>query len=361
MDKKFLSAIIVSASLFGISAPVAKLLVRDIPPIALAGLLYLGTFIGLSIYFLVRKLITNNSYKREAPLEKKDFIWLAGATLAGGIIAPISMMTGLTFISGFSASLLLNLEGLATAIIAVLFFGENAGKRLWMALICMTIAGVFISWQPTLGNFNVLGPLLIVVAMICWGIDNNLTRNISDKDPIQIAIIKGFVAGIVSLSLGMALGWRMSFNSGILFALLLGALSYGISLVLFIYALKGLGASRTGLFFSFAPFIGAVVSLIILKEWIGWVMFPAIVFMIIGIWLISSEKHLHLHKHKSTIHTHSHTHTDGHHLHNHPETFSGQHIHQHTHNDMIHAHPHLPDTHHRHKHEVFGEGEGIPK
>lgn len=317
---------------------------------ALAGLLYFGAFIGLSLYSLWTRKKTIDPNKKAEPLEKKDIPWLAGAVLTGGIIGPISLMMGLTLVSGFSASLLLNLEGVATAMIAIIFFKENGGKRIWLALACMAIAGVFLTWDPDQGKFNIVGPLLIIFAMVCWGIDNNLTRNISDKDPMQIAKIKGLVAGTFSLSLALILGMKISLDITIAFALLLGSFSYGISLVFFIKALKGLGSSRTGAFFSFAPFIGAITSIIILREWIGWVMFPAIVFMIIGIWLINSEKHSHLHIHKPIIHIHSHVHTNMHHLHEHPGTVHEPHTHEHTHIEITHNHIHWPDTYHRHEH-----------
>ncbi|MBU4189729.1 MAG: DMT family transporter [Candidatus Thermoplasmatota archaeon] len=341
--------IIISASLFGISTPLAKILVKDISPVALAGFLYLGAFAGLSLYSAV---IKTESDKKAVSLERKDFPWLAGAILTGGIIGPISMMMGLRLVSGFSASLLLNLEGIATAIIAVFFFKENAGKRLWLALICMIIAGIFLTWDPTQGRFNIVGPLFIIFAMVCWGIDNNLTRSISDKDPVQISKIKGFVAGTISLSLALFLGIRISLDFTIAFALLLGSFSYGISLVFFIKALEGLGSSRTGAFFSFAPFIGAIASLIILREWIGWVMFPAAGLMLIGVWLICSEKHLHTHLHKTVIHTHLHNHRDMHHLHEHSGAFHEPHTHEHTHIELSHIHVHWPDTHHRHEHRT---------
>ena len=355
MDKNPLIFIVISASLFGISPPLAKLLVEDIPPVALAGLLYLGAFAGLSLYSIGKRIIMTDPDKKAAPLERKDLPWLAGAVLVGGIIGPISMMTGLALVSGFSASLLLNLEGLATAMIAIFFFKENAGKRLWPALVCMTIAGILLTWDPSQGKFNIVGPLLIIFAVVCWGMDNNLTRNISHKDPIQIAKIKGFVAGTTSLSLALILGMKISLDLTVAFALLLGSFSYGISLVFFIKALEGLGSSRTGAFFSFAPFIGAITSLIILKEWIGWVMFPAAGFMIIGIWLISSEKHSHYHMHKQITHTHSHVHNDMHHLHKHSGAFHEPHTHEHTHVEIAHTHVHWPDTHHRHEHKILQE------
>jgi len=342
--------VMMSALLFGISPPLAKLLVRDIPPIALAGLLYLGAFVGLSLWSIGSgKMITGDN-NRASSLDRNDFRWLAGATITGGILAPISMMMGLKLVSGFSASLLLNLEGVATAMIAVFVFNENAGKRLWVALACMTVAGVFLTWDSSQSRFVPLGPLLLVFAMACWGVDNNLTRNLSDKDPVQVAQVKGLVAGIVSLSLALMVGMKIPLDLTTVFALLLGAFSYGASLVFFIKALEGLGSSRTGAFFSLAPFIGAVVSLIILREWIGWVMFPATGLMIIGAWLIASEKHSHLHRHESATHIHLHNHGEMHHLHKHSGVVSEPHVHDHRHVEQAHTHVHWPDTHHRHRH-----------
>ena len=352
MNKNPVTFIIISAFLFGISPPLAKLFVKDIPPVALAGLLYLGAFAGLSLYAIGRKKRTADSDKTVVVLERKDIPWLAGAVLTGGIIGPISLMFGLALISGFSASLLLNLEGVATAVIAVFLFRENAGKKLWLALLCMTIAGVFLTWNTDQNKFSASGPLLIILAMVCWGIDNNLTRNISDKDPIRITQIKGLIAGTISLLLALILGTKIQLSITLIYALLLGAFSYGISLVFFIKALKGLGSARTGAFFSFAPFIGAMISLIMLREWIGWVMIPAAGLMIIGVWLIVSEKHAHVHLHETVTHTHSHVHNDMHHQHVHSGPFHEPHTHEHTHFELEHTHVHWPDTHHRHDHGI---------
>jgi len=351
MDRKPIIFVITSAFLFGISPPFAKLFVRDIPPVVLAGLLYLGAFAGLTVYSIVRKKSVVDP-DRMAALARKDIPWLAGAVVAGGIIGPISLMIGLTLISGFSTSLLLNLEGVVTAVIAVFLFKENAGKKLWLALICMTAAGVFLTWNTDQNKFSIAGPLLIVLAMICWGIDNNLTRNISDKDPIQITKIKGLIGGLISLLLALILGMKIALNLTAIYALLLGGFSYGISLVFFIKALQGLGSARTGAFFSSAPFVGALISLIILREWIGWVMFPATGLMIIGVWLIGSEKHSHIHLHRTVTHSHSHRHDDMHHQHSHSGSFHEPHTHEHMHDELEHTHVHWPDTHHRHEHAI---------
>jgi drug/metabolite transporter (DMT)-like permease len=349
LNKQPLAYIIISAALFGISPPLAKLLVKNIPPVALAGFLYLGAFIGLSLYSIGRKMVSTESI-RSTDLTSGDFPWLAGSVLSGGIIAPICLMFGLSQISGFTTSLLLNLEGIFTAIIAVIFFKENAGKRLWLALICMTTAGVFLTWDSSQGKFNYLGPLLVTLSLICWGIDNNLTRNISTRNPLQITRIKGLVSGLVSVSLAYALGMNITWDLSIFYALLLGSFSYGISLVFFIKALEGLGSFRTGMFFSLAPFIGAVTSLILLQEWIGWVMFPAIMLTVAGVWLISTEDHEHLHLHEEEVHTHLHNHNDHHHIHEHEEIVREPHIHEHQHLEGNHVHSHYPDTHHRHEH-----------
>lgn len=341
--------IFISAALFGVSAPLAKLLVKDISPVFLAGLLYLGAFSGISFYSIIKRIVATES-SRAAGLKKTDLPWLLGAILSGGIIAPTCLMFGLKHISGFTASLLLNLEGVATAVIAFLFFKENAGKRLWLALACMTAAGMFLTWNPMEGKFNFLGPLLISISMICWGIDNNLTRNISARDPLQITRVKGLVSGLVSISLAYVLGMTIKWNLTIFYALLLGAFSYGISLIFFIKALEGLGSFRTGVFFSFAPFIGAVTSLLLLQEWVGWVMFPATILTVAGVWLISTEMHSHLHLHKETIHLHLHEHPDIHHLHQHNGMSYEPHIHEHKHEEMQHIHAHWPDSHHRHEH-----------
>lgn len=350
LNKEPLIYIAISAALFGISPPLAKLLVKNIPPVALAGFLYLGAFLGLLVYSGITRIVSPED-KRSANLKRTDYPWLFGAILSGGIIAPICLMFGLRQVSGFSASLLLNLEGIFTAVIAVIFFKEKAGGRLWLALLCMTAAGVLLTWDSNQGQFNVFGPLLVTLSMMCWGIDNNLTRNISARNPVQITRIKGLVAGLVSISLAFALGMDINWDSAVIYALLLGSFSYGISLVLFIKALEGLGSFRAGMFFSLAPFIGAVTSLVLLQEWIGWVMFLALILTVAGFWLISTENHMHSHSHQAMIHTHFHNHGDLHHIHEHDGIIHEPHVHEHNHLEENHVHPHWPDSHHRHLHK----------
>lgn len=350
MKKRPLFYVVFSAVLFGISTPLAKLLIRDISPVGLAGLLYLGVFLGLAVYSVGKKVFGKKKVSQVPPLNKRDIGWLAGAIIAGGILAPICLFLGLSKISGYSASLLLNLEGVATALIAVFIFKENAGRLIWLALACMTLAGIFLSWEPGQGRFALSGSLLILLSMTCWGIDNNLTRNISDKNPIQIAKIKGIVAGSFSILLALALGMKVPVDMTLFWGLLLGALSYGLSLVLYIKALGGLGAFRAGAFFSFAPFIGALASLLILRESVGWVLIPGAIFMILGVVLVINEKHEHHHRHEKSTHTHAHEHSDGHHGHDHAGDIREPHSHEHTHEETRHIHGHWPDIHHRHGH-----------
>ncbi len=355
-----LATILASMALFGASPPLAKLLVGEMGPVALAGVLYLGAFAGMAVVRVA--MLAARPARRDggagggtgdsgARLRRADVPWLAGATVSGGIIAPIALMAGLERTTGFTASLLLNLEGVATALIAALVFAEHTGPRLWAALAFMTAGGVLLSWDPGSGSFSLAGPALLVVAGVGWGVDNNLTRRISDRDPVQISMVKGLVAGSASLALGLAVaGGGVPSATGTAYALLLGALSYGLSLVLFVRALRAMGASRTGAFFSMAPFVGAGVSLVVLREHLGWAMLPAAAIMAAGTALIVLERHSHAHAHEGTVHAHEHVHGDLHHGHEHPAGTPEPHTHEHSHERVVHDHPHWPDTHHRHEH-----------
>ncbi len=342
---------ILSATLFGLSTPFAKLLVSDIPPVALAGLLYLGAFLGLGAYYVLRQIVSGQHAPSRNAMRKSDLPWLAGAIISGGILAPISLMLGLTLISGFSASLLLNMEGVATAIIATMLFKERLGRRLIIALVCVTAAGVLLSWDPSQGTWNIVGFLLLILAGLGWGLDNNLTRNICGRDPVHIALAKGGLAGSASMALAIVLGFDISIDAQILWALVLGGLSYGASLVFFVLALQGLGASRTGIFYSLGPFVGAVVSILVLREWLGWVVLPALALMTIGVLALVYERHSHEHGHQEMAHTHIHTHRDPSHDHCHSEPVREPHNHEHTHEAVVHDHVHWPDIHHRHTHD----------
>jgi len=305
--------VLASAVLYGISVPLTKLLLTDVPPVILAGLLYLGAFVGLSVFGFFGALGARKGTK----LDRNEFWLLALVVLFGGVLGPIFLMLGLRQTSGFAASLLLNFEGVATALIASAIFLELTGRRFWIALSCMTAAGLFLAWNGKGGGFSIAGPAYIALAMAFWGLDNNLTRKISSMGPVEIAKMKCFFAGAINLGVGFLLGSTLAPSASILSAVLVGTFSYGISLVLFIRALKAWGAARTGAFFSVAPFVGAVSSVLIIDESVEWNFLPAFVLMATGAWLIISEKHAHRHYHGSAYHLHEHLH-DEEHWHEHP-------------------------------------------
>ena len=338
-----------SAVLFGASTPLAKLaLGNGLSPWLLASLLYLGSGLGLALVHLVRKAAGHG--EAEAPLGRADLPWLALVILSGGAIAPVLLMAGLATTPAFIASLLLNLEGLATLGIAWLVFRENVDRRLLVGAAAILVGAVLLSWRggPAGGG---LGMLAIAGACLAWGIDNNLTRKLSSADPVQIAMLKGLAAGTVNLALAIMLGASMPTIPVVAGAALIGFLGYGVSLVMFVLALRHLGTARSGAYFSTAPFIGALLAVAIFGEAVTVPLVIAGILMAIGLWLHLTETHGHEHAHESLEHEHRHVH-DSHHQHVHPpEIAPGEpHSHWHRHAPMVHRHAHYPDLHHRHRH-----------
>lgn len=342
---------LLAAALFGASTPFSKTLVGQIAPVTLAGLLYLGSGLGLLIWFTLRAMAAGNKRATSARLTLPDLPWLAGAILSGGIAGPVLLMIGLTLTPASSASLLLNLEGVLTALLAWFVFKENFDRRIFFGMVLIVAAGILLSWdqRPALGV--PWGALAIVAACLCWAIDNNLTRRISAGDAVQIAGIKGLVAGSVNLSITLALGLPLPEASTALIAGVVGFGGYGLSLVLFVLALRHLGTARTGAYFSVAPFAGTAIALLMLGETPGLVFWVAATLMGAGIWLHLSETHAHAHSHVLMSHAHGHSH-DAHHQHTHDFPWDGRepHSHPHQHEPLSHAHPHFPDIHHRHRH-----------
>ncbi len=342
-----------SAVLFGASTPFAKLLLGNgVNPWLLAGLLYLGSGIGLGFVHLVRRFLRVTS--GEAPLKRTDLPWLALVVLSGGIAGPVLLMLGLATTTASSASLLLNLEGLATMGIAWVVFRENVDRRLLLGAGAILAGAVLLSWQGGPAGFG-LGSLAIAGACVCWGIDNNLTRKLSASDPLQIAFVKGLAAGSVNFVLAFVIGARLPTASGLAGAAVIGFLGYGVSLVLFVLGLRFLGAARTGAYFSTAPFVGALLSLAIFGEPLTWRLVVAGVLMAVGLYLHLAEAHEHEHTHEATAHEHRHIH-DEHHQHEHgPDAPVGEpHSHPHRHAPLTHRHAHYPDLHHRHGHADVG-------
>lgn len=343
------SMALVSAALFGASTPLAKLLLGEgVDAWLLAGLLYLGSGIGLGIALLFRSALGVPA--TEAPLRRSDLPWLALVVLSGGVVGPLLLMVGLLTTPASSAALLLNVEGLATMGIAWIVFRESVDRRLLVGAAAILAGAVLLSWRGSGAGVG-LGALAIVGACFAWGIDNNLTRKLSSADPAQIAAIKGLVAGAVNLSLALANGASIPSVGALGGAGLVGFMGYGVSLVLFVLALRHLGTARTGAYFSTAPFIGTALALLLFREPVTAKLVAAAILMGIGLYLHLVESHEHEHVHDALEHEHRHVH-DSHHRHEHgPDDPAGEpHTHWHRHTPMVHRHPHYPDLHHRHDH-----------
>jgi len=336
-----------SALLFGASTPFAKLLLGTVDPWLMAGLLYLGAGLGLAIVHLSRGVLRLPTI--EAPVRRPDLPWLAAVILFGGVLGPLLLMLGLARTDAAAASLLLNLEGLATMGIAWVVFRENVDRHLLLGAFAILAGAVLLSWQGH-ASFQWSG-LLIAGACLCWGIDNNLTRKLSSSDPVQIAMIKGLVAGTVNLALALWQGATIPPVSILVAAEVVGFLGYGVSLALFVLGLRHLGTARTGAYFSLAPFVGAVLSVLVLGEPLSMQLLIAGGLMGLGLWLHLAERHEHEHLHEPMEHEHRHYH-DKHHQHEHTYADpSGEpHTHWHRHARLVHRHPHYPDMHHRHDH-----------
>jgi drug/metabolite transporter (DMT)-like permease len=332
-----------AALLFGAGTPLAKWLLDAVSPWLLAGLLYLGSGVGLTLY---RRLI-------EAPavrLPRNEVTWFAGAILAGGIVGPVLLMIGLAGMPASGASLLLNAEGVFTALLAWFAFKENFDRRIALGIGAIVAGAVVLSW-PGEVRFAGLWPTLAVLgACFAWGVDNNLTRKISHTDATWIASVKGLVSGSVNLILAFSLGASMPALPKLAGAMVVGLLAYGVSLALFVVGLRHLGTARTGAYFSVAPFFGALLALL-MGESITMQLLIAGALMALGTWLHLTERHEHEHAHEELRHDHEHVH-DGHHQHEHdaPVISGTKHRHLHLHQPQTHTHRHFPDTHHRHNH-----------
>ncbi|HMM88871.1 DMT family transporter [Bradyrhizobium sp.] len=334
-----------SAVLFGAAAPLSKLLLASIGPQMLAGLLYLGAGLGLAIMHATRSAL--GLAAPEAPLRRHDLPWLLVIVIFGGILGPVLLMLGLGRTLASSGSLLLNLESLATMGIAWLVFRENVDRRLLLGALAIILGAIALSWDGWSVSFDV-GAAMIAGACICWGIDNNLTRKLSAADPVTIAMIKGLAAGTANMAGGFWLGDTLPSVGVATLAALLGFFAIGVSLVLFVLALRHLGTARTGAYFSLAPFIGALIALTLGEPLTFKLAFPALL-MGLGLWLHLTERHQHEHVHEALSHEHRHVH-DAHHQHHHDGPTAEPHSHWHEHKPMRHKHPHYPDLHHRHEH-----------
>jgi drug/metabolite transporter (DMT)-like permease len=338
-----------SAVLFGSSTPLAKMLLGEVHPVLLAALLYLGSGAGLAGWLAMRKLL--HFRKRNAAIARGDWPWLAAAVASGGIVGPLLLLLGLVRTDASVASLLLNLEAVLTAGLAWVVFRENVDRKIFAGMLAIIGGGVLLSWDQAMRVTGMAGTLFVAGACLAWAIDNNLTRRISGGDAAAIACIKGLVAGSANLALAVAAGATLpSLGVGVA-AVLLGTLGYGVSLALFIAALRDLGTARTSAYFSVAPFFGAGLAFALLGENSTALFWIAGCLMAAGVWLHISEHHEHAHAHEALEHEHAHVH-DEHHRHEHDFAWEGRepHVHRHRHEPLVHVHPHYPDLHHRHEH-----------
>jgi drug/metabolite transporter (DMT)-like permease len=339
MRRRAIAFALLSAALFGASTPLAKLLLGATSPLLLAGLLYLGAGIGLLVWLRGRL----------KPISRGDLPWLAGAVAAGGIAGPALLMFGLARTDGATASLLLNLEAVFTAVIAWVAFRENVDRRVFAGMVAIVLGGAILSFEgkPHLD----FGIALIAAACLAWALDNNLTRRVSGADAATLACIKGLAAGSVNLALALAQGASLPGPGVVAAAGVVGLFGYGVSLALFIVALRDLGTARTAAYFSVAPFFGAALAVLLWPEFPGYRFWAAASLMAFGVWLHISERHRHAHVHEPMTHEHEHVH-DEHHHHEHAFAWDGSepHVHPHQHGALSHSHSHHPDLHHRHRH-----------
>jgi drug/metabolite transporter (DMT)-like permease len=335
-----------AAALFGLSAPTAKLLLADVSPVLLAGLLYLGAAVGLWVH---RAIVPQT---REAALRRTDLPKLASVVLAGGVAGPVLMLFGLARVSGLTGSLLLNLEAPFTMLLAVLVFREHLGRHGLTAVALILTGALVLKLEPGTLRADTLGVILLAAACACWALDNNLTQRLSLRDPFAIVRVKTLAAGLANTVVGLWLV-RSALPSGryVAAALVLGSLSYGLSVVLDAYALRLVGAAREAAYFATAPFVGALASLVLLGEVLRPFDVLAMFVMVLGVVFLLRERHAHGHMHEALEHEHLHSH-DEHHRHEHVagDPPGEPHSHFHRHAPLFHDHPHVPDAHHRHRH-----------
>lgn len=338
---------LVSAALFGASTPLAKQLLAAAHPVVVAGLLYLGSGVGLLGLWLAR-----GGARTGSGLARADWPWLAGAILLGGAMAPVALMFGLQRTSAADASLLLNLESVLTAGFAWFVFREATDRRIVLGMLLIVLGGIVLAWQPgEAERAGHLGAALVALACFCWALDNNLTRMVAGGDALFIAGLKGATAGSANLALALALGAAPPEPRIAAATMLIGLAGYGASLVLFILALRSLGTARTGAYFSTAPFIGAAVAIAGFGEPASASLWIAGALMAAGVYLHLTERHAHEHTHDPLTHLHWHAHDEHHqHAHDFPWDPRRPHSHAHEHPVLTHTHPHYPDIHHRHRH-----------
>jgi len=347
MKRKGLQSAILSAILFGISPVACKLLMGDMTSSLLAGLLYLGSGLGLSLVVHHQRIRVCETV---GSLSIRQWGYLAGAILSGGIAAPLFLAYGMRMGTASEVSLLLNFETVATTLLAWIVFHEQVGFRVWIGKLFIVGASIMVLFAGGNELQVSLPGLSVLAACLLWGIDNNLTREVESLPAPLLACMKGWIAGIFNVMLSVILFKSQVTALQVSGTLVIGALSYGASLVLFINALREIGSARTSTWFASGPFIGAILSVLVLGERPPGEYWVAAMVMLSGMLFLYGELHRHLHRHESIIHAHPHEH-DEHHQHVHEgQVYPGRHDHLHTHEPLTHSHVHWPDVHHRHTH-----------
>ncbi len=345
---------VLAALAYASSVPVAKTLLRDVSPLALSGGFYLAAGCALGLLWLWSALRAPG--ERRASIRGAEWGWLAGAVLAGGVLAPVILFLGLRLVQAHVAGLLLNFETVFTLMLGAVLYGERLGRRGWIGAVCV-IAGAALLSLPagsagSFGPARLRGALFVVAACALWGLDNNLTQRVSLRDARQIVAVKGLAGGATNLALALALGQLGPVSAGEwAVTALVGVVAYGLSIVLFVRGLRALGVIQTGTLFALAPGFAAVLSLAFLREPVGAPGLGALGIMTAGTLLLAHDVHEHRHVHEATTHAHEHVH-DAHHRHAHTpeELAAAPHAHEHRHEPLVHAHPHAHDVHHRHRH-----------
>jgi drug/metabolite transporter (DMT)-like permease len=339
-----------AALAFGLYSPVGKVLLERLSPFLLASLTYLGAGIGMLALGLLRRRA--EAEEKEAGLSRKDLPYLIMMVVLDAC-APILLFVGLISTSAATVSLLTNFEIVATTVIAMAIFKEAVGKRLWIAVVFITVGGIVLSVEDWDGLVLSPGALCVLGAALLWGLENNCTRMTSLSDPVQTTVIKGIGSGLTALALALIFE-KIRFDPAFAaLALFLGFVTVGLSVWFYILSQRDLGAARTSSVYALAPFIGVTISFLALHERPAPSFYVALALMAIGLFLSASECHVHFHTHKCQDHDHLHTHDDMHHVH-HTGDCPKKHTHRHAHDENPHSHEHLPDMHHTHGHDDKG-------
>lgn len=337
---------LLSAMLFGLATPASKLLLGDLNPFLLAGLLYLGAAVGVTPLILREK--AGRLVRRG--IGGRQYLYIGGAVICGGLLGPVLLLAGLQAAHASSVAIWLNMELVATAVLGALLFHDHLDRNGWLGVILALGAGLIMTASE--GRGGLPAALLVTSACFCWGFDNHFTALIDCLTPSRITLLKGIFAGSVNIAIGLSLSGRLPATELAAKALALGAFSYGASIVLYVISAQQLGATRSQIIFSSSPLFGVGLAALLLQEQLHLFHLAAICCLAGAIYFSSRVKHRHDHSHNERTHTHLHTHDDGHHDHQHEgPAISGPHAHTHRHLPVNHSHPHYPDLHHRHDHD----------